>query len=75
MRIKTDPDIEKVADFMDRNLSCDRMLGVAAGLNAIAPLLWGRYAQGPVQALSPVDDSDPPDAPRTRSIPSESRPE
>lgn len=75
MRIRTDPDIEKVLEFMDRNIACDRMVGVAAGLHAIAPLLWGRYEQKPVQTLSPVDDPDPPDALHTRSVPSESRPD
>ena len=75
MRIETDPDIEKVLEFMDRNIACDRMVGVAAGLHALAPLIWGRYEQKPVQALSPVDDPDAPDALRTRSVPSGHRPD
>lgn len=67
MRIKVDPDVERVAEFMDQNFPVERMVGIAAGLYALAHLVWARYEQRPVQALSLVDGPGLPDAPHARS--------
>lgn len=51
-RISIDSDLEKTIDFMQRNLPTDKLVGVAASLNGIAPLLWGHYAVQPLTAIS-----------------------
>lgn len=43
MRLELQPDVQEVAEFMQRNIPAARLVSVAAGLYAVAPLLWGRY--------------------------------
>ena len=43
MNFEVDPDIQAVAEFMQRSLPASRLVGVAAGMHALAPLLWGRH--------------------------------
>ena len=46
-----DPDVQAVAEFMQARIAASRLVAVADGLAAMAPLLWGRYAAEAVQAL------------------------
>lgn len=59
MRLKLQADIQDVAEFMQRTIPAARLVSVAAGLHAIAPLLWGHYRtalpddQGPLSLVEP----------------------
>jgi hypothetical protein len=46
-----DADVEAVAGFMQRRIAASRLVAVADGLAAIAPLLWGRFQPEAIQAL------------------------
>jgi hypothetical protein len=46
-----DDDVKAVAEFMQTKIAASRLISVADGLAAIAPLLWGRYEPEAVQAL------------------------
>lgn len=52
MHIEADPDVVMVAAFMQSSFPTARLVGIAAALHAMAPLLWGRYAMEDVQAIS-----------------------
>jgi hypothetical protein len=52
MLLKIDPDVKAVAEFMQSTLAAARLAPVASGLNALAPLLWGRYAPESIEVLS-----------------------
>lgn len=41
--LHVDDDIKAVAQFMQTHVAADRLTFVAAGVAAMAPLLWGRY--------------------------------
>jgi hypothetical protein len=41
MKFEVDQDVQAVAEFMQRSIPAARLVGVAAALNALAPLLWG----------------------------------
>lgn len=58
MDLVFDEDVKAVAEFMQERLSANRLVSVANGLAAIAPLLWGRYDAEPVSVLQLV--SPPP---------------
>ena len=45
MTILVDPDIEKVAAFMQAELPASKLIAVASWLAALAPVLWGRYGR------------------------------
>lgn len=71
-----DSDVQAVAEFMQERIAASRLVAVADGLGAVAPLLWGQYQPEAVQALRLV--SAPPisgDGPRTQSIASGSVPD
>jgi len=53
MVIELDPDVERVLEFMKREIAADRLSAVAQGVANIAPLLWGRYNKEaePLQAV------------------------
>jgi hypothetical protein len=57
MQLKMDGDVQAVAEYMQSNIPAARLVGVAAGIAAIAPLLWGRYSPEQVNPvwLSPGD--------------------
>jgi hypothetical protein len=46
-----DADVQAVADFMQTRISASRLVAVADGLAAIAPLLWGRFQPEAIQAI------------------------
>ncbi len=42
--------VKKVLEFMQDNLPCDKLVGIAEGIAQIAPIIWGRYERTPVRA-------------------------
>ena len=54
MRLELQPDIQEVAEFMQRNIPAARLVSVAAGLHAIAPLLWKHYRNAPPDDEAPL---------------------
>jgi hypothetical protein len=40
MDVSLDPDVQRVAEFMQREIPADRVIEVAQGIAALAPLLW-----------------------------------
>jgi len=61
MELVIDDDVRAVAEFMQSRIPAARLVGVAAGVHAFAPLLWGRYAAEQVipAGLSPSDPQPP----------------
>ena len=49
--IVMDSDVQEVAEFMQTRIAASRLVAVADGLAAVAPLLWGRYTAEAIQAL------------------------
>lgn len=49
--IEIDSDVQAVAEFMQARIAASRLVAVADGLAAIAPLLWGRYKPEAVQVI------------------------
>jgi len=50
--IHMDEDVQRVCEFMQANMSADKLKGVAEAVNHLAPILWGHYGRDPVAALS-----------------------
>jgi hypothetical protein len=69
MIISADPDIQAVAEFMQRSIPMVRLVGVATGVAAIAPLLWGRYECESVPVLKLSDDGPQTQSVSTGSVP------
>ena len=46
-----DDDVQAVAEFMQGKIAASRLVAVADGLAAIAPLLWGRFQPDAIQAI------------------------
>lgn len=51
MNVVMDPDVQRVMEFMHNGTAANRLVNVAQGVAALAPILWGRYGSEPVQAL------------------------
>ena len=49
--MEIDPDVKAVAEFMQRNVAAAKLVGVAASVSALAPILWSRYEKEEVDAL------------------------
>jgi len=45
MQIELDPDVEKVAVFMQENIQASKLVGVSNDLPKIAQLLWSVFPQ------------------------------
>lgn len=54
MQIELQPDIQEVAEFMQRNIPTSRLVAVAAGINGLAPLLWGHHQDEPAYPKPPL---------------------
>lgn len=52
MQVEIDPDVQAVTEFMQRNIPCDRLVGVAQGVHALAPILWGQYTPTAIRPLA-----------------------
>lgn len=51
LKLVVDADVQVVAEFMQSNVAASRLVAIADGLAAIAPLIWGRYEPEKVLAL------------------------
>ena len=51
MEVKIDQDVLNAAVFLQRHVPTARLVSVAAGLNDLAPLLWGHYQQTEVKPV------------------------
>src|SRR5258708_26610209 len=49
--IVVDADVQAVAEFMQARIAASRLVAVADGLAAMAPLLWGRDKAESIQML------------------------
>ena len=60
--IKLNPDIERLAAFMQNEFPAESLVSMANIISALAPLLWGKYGKGAKETFvvtsvrSPVDD-------------------
>jgi hypothetical protein len=52
MGIEIDPDVQRVAEFMQSRLMASRLVPVATAIAKLAPILWGRYSVDEVAALT-----------------------
>ena len=63
MKLDADQYLQEVAEFMQQRIPASALVSVAAGLKAIAPLLWGHYSQEPITPLrlrnEPISACDP----------------
>lgn len=46
-----DEDVKAVVEFMQRRITAARLVAVATGVAALAPLLWGKYQPESVDVL------------------------
>jgi len=67
--LKVDSDVQALAEFMQTKIAASRLVAVAEGLAAMAPLLWGQYQPEAVRVVrleaDPISDRaarTPPDA-------------
>ena len=51
MDVTMHPSVQKVAEFMQRNLEVNELRGVAEALHVVAPAIWGNY---PKEDILPV---------------------
>lgn len=56
MHLMADPDLIELATFAQRKFPADKLVGLSAGLCAIAPAIWGRYGNEPIKPLVLVSD-------------------
>ena len=54
MEIVIDPDVQAVAEFMQRNVPAARLASVAKALNELGPLLWGASAATPKETVRAI---------------------
>ena len=63
MELKIDSDLEELALHVQTTYPAEKLVGLSTGLGAIAPALWGHYAQSPVVPLllrgAPISACDP----------------
>ena len=52
MQVVMDTEVQAVIEFMQRNIPTARLVSAAAGIHAIAPLLWGQYEPEDVRPLT-----------------------
>lgn len=56
MIIECDPDVKSVLEFMLKRVPTNKLIGVAQGVNALAPILWERHGSTRLNALSLVSE-------------------
>lgn len=45
INVVMDPDVQKVCEFMQRNMTADRLVSVAEKVGELAPILWGNHGR------------------------------
>jgi hypothetical protein len=43
MRVEIDSDVQAVLEFMQANIPCNKLAGVAESVGRVAQILWGHY--------------------------------
>lgn len=56
MNIEIDLDLKNVAEFMQKNISADKLVGVAHVLSLIAPVIWGHHGSKNISGLRLVPE-------------------
>ena len=51
MNLVADTDVLAVAEFMQTQIAASRLVAVANGVAAIAPILWGTYQRDAIDTL------------------------
>jgi hypothetical protein len=51
MTVEMDPDVQRVAEFIQTNFAAQRLVSIAESVAALAPALWGQYGGEAVLAL------------------------
>jgi len=51
VELQIDEDVKRVLEFMQDSMSADRLVAVAAGVHALAPILWGNYGNVEISVL------------------------
>jgi hypothetical protein len=51
MTIKLNPDLERLAEFMQREFPAENLIAMANTVSALAPLLCGKYERGTAEAF------------------------
>ena len=72
MNFVLDPDVQAVAEFMQRNFSATRLVPIANGIAKLSPVIWGQFSQEELvlaRLVPPPPVTD--DAVQTRAISSE----
>jgi hypothetical protein len=52
MKIEMHPSVQKVAEFMQRELRADELFAVAEAMPAVAAVLWAQYERAAVVPLN-----------------------
>lgn len=62
LSIEMDPDVKKVLEFMQQNISCSKLVGVANAIQNLATPIWGHFQKEEVIILAlrhlPLDFDD-----------------
>jgi hypothetical protein len=66
MNLIADEDVRRVLEFMQSTISADRLVAVATGVHALAPIVWGHFEAEGSSALRLV--TSPLNAPRAEHI-------
>jgi hypothetical protein len=74
MNLELDEDLRSLAEYMQCHIAAEKLVAVAQGLAALAPLLWGHHDRRSITPLAlrnePISACDP----HTRSASSELSP-
>ena len=52
MNLRVDSDVRSVLEYMQTTIPTNKLIGVAEAVLGAAPLLWGKYPQEPVDAMT-----------------------
>jgi hypothetical protein len=56
-KLVLDEDVKVIAEFAQARFAADRLVGISAALNTLAPSLWGHHGTAPVVALRILPES------------------
>jgi len=71
MILSMDEDLQRVAEYMQKNIPAEKLVSVAAGLSKVATMLWGHFTPQAVQSLTLVAEPISGDDQRTQPTSSE----
>lgn len=52
MNLKLDSDVQAVLEFMQKNIPCDRLIGVATSVATVSQILWAHHVQTSILPIS-----------------------